>query len=104
MKNVKKLIAIGLVVVMTMSLVACGGKKTGGKGSNGGKEVEIAYWHSGMGIDWLEEMVSAFNSSQSDWNVTFKESAIKETMAHLTTLQNTSKLVFLWTGMVKSRH
>lgn len=80
MKNVKRLIALILVVVMTMSLVACGGKKTGGKGSNGGKEVEIAYWHAGIGIDWLEEMVNAFNSSQSDWNVTFKESAVKESL------------------------
>ena len=80
MKSMKKIIALGLIMIMTLSLTACGGKKTGGKGSNGGKEVEIAYWHAGLGIDWLEEMVKVFNESQSDWNVTFRESAIKDSL------------------------
>ena len=80
MKNVKRIVALMLVLIMTLPLAACGGKKTGGKGSNGGKEVEIAYWHAGLGIEWLDEMVEAFNSSQSDWNVTYRESAIKNSL------------------------
>lgn len=79
MKNVKRIVALMLVIVMSLSLVACGGKKAS-KGSNGGKEVEIAYWHAGLGIEWLEEMVEEFNSSQSDWNVIFRESAIKNSL------------------------
>ena len=80
MKNLKRIVALMLVMVMALSLAACGGKKTGGKGSNGGKEVEIAYWHAGLGIDWLDEIVKAFNESQSDWYVKYRESAVKNSL------------------------
>lgn len=80
MKTMKKIIAIGLVMVMTLSLAACGKKKTSKSGNNGGKEVELAYWHAGLGIDWLDEMVNQFNSSQSEWYVTYKESAVKNSL------------------------
>jgi len=80
MKNVKRIVALLLVLVMVLPLAACGGKKKGKGSSNGGKEVEIAYWHAGLGIGWLEEMVDEFNKSQSDWNVTFRESAIKNSL------------------------
>ena len=80
MKNVKRILALVLVVALTLPLAACGGKKTGKGYNNGGKEVEIAYWHAGLGIDWLEEMVEEFNRSQSDWNVIFRESAIKNSL------------------------
>lgn len=80
MKTMKRIIAIVLVAIMTLSLAACGKKETNKKGNNGGKEVEIAYWHAGLGIAWLEEMVEEFNSSQSDWYVTYKESAIKKSL------------------------
>ena len=79
MKNVKRIVALMLILVMVMPLAACSGKKKGSS-SNGGKEVEIAYWHAGLGIAWLEEMVEEFNASQSDWNVTFRESAIKNSL------------------------
>ena len=80
MKNLRRILALMLVIVMSMPLAACGGKKTGKGYNNGGKEVEIAYWHAGLGIEWLEEMAEEFNRSQSDWNVIFRESAIKNSL------------------------
>lgn len=77
MRTMRKLIATGLAIVMSLSVVACSGKKTSNKTSNGGKEVEVAYWHAGLGIDWLEELVNEFNASQSEWNVTYRASAVK---------------------------
>ena len=53
MKNVKRIVALLLVLMMVLPLAACGGNKKGKGSSNGGKEVEIAYWHAGLGIAWL---------------------------------------------------
>ena len=78
MKNVKKIIALMLVVLMIGSMTGCKqGTKTNSK-SNGGKEVKIAYWNSGMGTDWLDEYVNAFNESQSEWYVTYTASVSAE--------------------------
>ncbi|MBQ2986470.1 MAG: extracellular solute-binding protein [Tyzzerella sp.] len=77
MRNMKKVTAFFLVTVMTLSLAACGG--TGGDKKkddyNGGKEVEISYWNSGMGTKFLEEMCKTFNAKQSDWYVYFNATA-----------------------------
>ena len=43
MRNLKKLMAIGLVAVMTLSLVACGGKETGKKGDDYNVKTEYRF-------------------------------------------------------------
>ncbi len=77
MRNLKKLIAVFLITIMTSSLVACGGNKDNTKKDdyNGGKEVEISYWNSGMGTEFLDAMCKAFNAKQSDWYVTYNATA-----------------------------
>lgn len=77
MKNIKKVVALGLAAIMTLSLAACGGKGDGEKASdhNGGKEVEISYWNSGMGTEFLDALCKAFNEQQSEWYVYHKDTA-----------------------------
>ena len=76
MKKLKKITAVVLTTVMTMSLAACGGNSADKKPDhNGGKEVEISYWNSGMGTEFLDEMCKAFNAKQSDWYVYFNATA-----------------------------
>ncbi len=78
MRNLKKITAFFLVTVMTLSLAACGGKDKDDKkkpNHNGGKEVEISYWNSGMGTGFLEELCKVFNEKQSDWYVYFNATA-----------------------------
>ena len=81
MKNLKKIMAVAIASVMTLSLAACGGseesKQTGGK-HNGGKDVEISYWNSGLGTEYLDAMIQAFNEKQSDWYVYYKATASSE--------------------------
>ena len=80
MRKMKKLAALGLVLVMTLSLAACGGKKDGEEDAdhNGGKEVEISYWNSGMGTEFLDAMCKAFNEKQSEWYVYHNDTASSE--------------------------
>lgn len=77
MRNFKKITALFLATVMTLSLAACGGENDDKKKDdyNGGKEVEISYWNSGMGTEFLEEMCKTFNEKQSDWYVYFNATA-----------------------------
>ena len=77
MRNLKKVTALFLATVMTLSLAACGGSGDDKKKDdyNGGKEVEISYWNSGMGTKFLEEMCKTFNEKQSDWYVYFNATA-----------------------------
>ncbi len=78
MRNLKKVTALFLATVMTLSLAACGGKGGDDKkkpNHNGGKEVEISYWNSGMGTEFLGEMCKVFNEKQSDWYVYFNATA-----------------------------
>lgn len=79
----KKLAALGLVAIMTVSLAACGGKKNDKKNAdhNGGKDVEISYWNSGMGTDFLDAMCKAFNEKQSEWYVYYNATASGEAVS-----------------------
>lgn len=78
MRNIKKVTAFLLATIMTLSLAGCGSKKgsiTDADDYNGGKEVEISYWNSGMGTEYIDAMCKAFNAKQSEWYVTYKASA-----------------------------
>ena len=59
MKKMKKLMAFVLIGIMCASAVAgCGkGEK---KASNSTTDVQIAYWNSGLGTDWLDAAIEGF--------------------------------------------
>lgn len=74
MRKMKKVLAITLVVALGVtSMTACGNGKSAKGGSD--TEIEIAYWHSGLGIDWLNNMVEAFEDKYPQYTVTIKSSA-----------------------------
>lgn len=79
MKRMKKVFAILMAATVAVSLCACG-KGSSGKNnkSNGGTEVQISYWNSGLGTDYLDAMVKAFNEKQSDWYVTYTATASQD--------------------------
>lgn len=80
MKKLKKTVAVTLAAMMSVSLMACGGSKDKDNGNtNGGKEVEISYWNSGQGTDYLDALIKAFNEKQSDYYVFYKATADSST-------------------------
>lgn len=69
MKQIKTVIVLLLSVCMLFAtgLAGCSSKP------DSATDVEIVYWRSGLGDEWITEMVKAFNESQSEY------------VAHLTT-------------------
>ena len=74
MKNTfKKMLAILLTISMIVVISACG--SSGKKVANSTTDIEISYWNAGLGSKWLEDVVEAFNKSQSKYHATFHASA-----------------------------
>lgn len=76
MKMKKVLAALLAAALCAGSLTGCGGDgKSSSSNSGSGKEIEIAYWHSGLGIDWLNNVIAAFEEKNPEYHITLKTSA-----------------------------
>lgn len=71
--KMKRIVALLIVAMLVFSTFGCGKggnkDKTNASKHNGGKEVEIKYVHLGLGKEWLDGAIEAFNAKQSDWYV-----------------------------------
>lgn len=71
MNKWKKFLAVTLTVTLGAScFVGCGSKKEGG---NSTTDIEIAYWNSGLGTDWLDAVIAAFEEKYPEYNVTYSD-------------------------------
>lgn len=78
MKNMKKFIALLLTAAMAVSCLAgCGGKENnGGASASGDKsKIQIKYWLSGLGTEWLEKMIDAFETKYPEYEVVLESSS-----------------------------
>ena len=74
MKKMKKIIALILTIIMSVSvLTACGGGETK-KNMKGREEIKISYWLSGLGEQWLKDVIAEFEASQEKYYVTYTTS------------------------------
>ena len=70
----KKILATVLVSVLAVSCLAgCGAK--GGKGGNDSTTVQIRYWNSGLGTEWLDAVIAAFEEKYPEYKVEYSPSA-----------------------------
>lgn len=77
MKKMKKLLAMALIVVLSVScMTACGG--SGDKNKGGAKNIEISYWNAGMGSEWLDNVIKAFETKYPEYHVHYNASAAQE--------------------------
>jgi len=63
----KKLISLVLTALMLICSFA--GCKAGGA-ANSATDIEISYWNSGYGREWMDLLVEEFNNKQSDYKAT----------------------------------
>ncbi len=75
MKTLKKILGLGLILSMTVAcFTGCGdGKKNVGGTSK--TDIQIAYWNSGYGTEWLDAMVEAFNEAHPEYHAYYKATA-----------------------------
>lgn len=73
-KKVKQLTAVLLVGAMAVCCLAgCGDK--GKKGGTSTTDIEISYWNSGLGTEWLDEVIAGFNEVHPEYNVYYTATA-----------------------------
>lgn len=70
----RKIFGVLLAGMMALSLVACGEEKND-KIGNAATDIEIKYWNSGLGSDWLDAMIAAFEAENPEYNVKYTASA-----------------------------
>ena len=74
-RKIKKILAVTLVgALITTCFTGCGNKE----GANGGgskSDIEINYWNSGLGTDWLDAVIAAFEEKYPEYNVTYTATA-----------------------------
>ncbi|HCH28664.1 MAG TPA: hypothetical protein DEW35_04065 [Ruminococcaceae bacterium] len=78
-KTIMKALAVFLALTMVSLLSACGGKKQ--QFANSATDIEISYWNAGLGSQWLENMIDAFNKSQSKYHAAYHASANQKSAA-----------------------
>lgn len=75
----KKVLAFVLIAILTLScFVGCGGVKD--KVSNDPKTIEILYWKSGLGEDWLKNVIAGFEEKHPEYTVVYTTTSSQATL------------------------
>ena len=83
--KIKKLLALVLCIVMSLSLVACGGGETTDEPAEGEKiEIHYAYWQDTLGT-YLEECKAAFEAENENITIVLEPTAWAEYWTKLET-------------------
>lgn len=74
LKSMKRILAVALIGTMLVTCFAGCGNKNGGNGGSK-SDIEINYWNSGLGTDWLDAVIAAFEEKYPEYNVTYTATA-----------------------------
>ena len=97
MKKVKKLVAVLLVGVMTLTcLTACGDKEGSNKATgDAAVDIEINYWNAGLGREWLDAVAQAFIEEYPQYNAVIMASASVPTVKATLGMENDTVDLYL---------
>ena len=96
MKKTTKIATAALAAAMSLiPLASCGGDNSNTPG-NSATEVQVYFWKSGYGSDFMDEIVDAFNKKQSEYKVTLEIESDAKTIIQSLSLgsSNTYDLYF----------
>lgn len=90
MKTLKRIVALTLTVILCAGcFAACGNKATQASG-DAKKDIEISYWNSGLGDQWMKDIIAAFNAKYPQYNAFYTASASAPTINATIDLPNNS--------------
>lgn len=97
MKNTKRLMMGALACMMTFGAAGCGG---GSSAPNSTTDIQIYYWKSGYGLEFMQEIVNNFNAKQSTYTAHLEYNADATTITSTLGLgeDNTYDLYFTMLG------
>lgn len=76
MKRTKRIFAILLVCVLSVScLSGCGKGKSKSEKGGSTTDIEISYWHAGLGTEFLDNLIAGFKEKHPEYNVYYNASA-----------------------------
>lgn len=75
MLKFKRILALILVGTLCISCFTGCGKESVSDEGGSETDIEISYWRSGLGIEWLENMVAAFEDKYPEYKITIKSSS-----------------------------
>lgn len=74
MKAMKKIISAVLSLIIIGTFAGCGSPKSKGN-VNSASNIEISYWNSGLGTDWLEAVIAGFEKAHPEYTVSYTANA-----------------------------
>lgn len=85
MKKSRKIWALMLCVAIVVScFTGCGKSAIGSKEKNkinpNAINVQLGVWNSGLGVEWLDKMIEAFEDKHPEYNIMYKDSGSVETV------------------------
>ena len=76
MKIMKRVLAgVFALCLMAGCFTGCGNTNGKNQGGDPADEIKISYWNSGLGTDWLDAMIAAFEAEYPQYKVTYNASA-----------------------------
>lgn len=74
-KKGKVLVSVLCMAGMILSMTGCSIGRANSKASNSATEIEISYWNAGLGKEWLDAVIEAFEKENKEYTVTYSASA-----------------------------
>ena len=74
MKTIKKIVSITLSLAIIGVFAGCSSSKSK-QNINSTSNIDIAYWNSGLGTDWLDAVIAGFKKAYPEYTVTYSASA-----------------------------
>ena len=77
-KTLKKFLAVCCAAILSLGCAACGGNGGPGSGANDPQTLDVYYWSTGNGSEYMQQILNAFKAKNPDVSINFRPSSAVE--------------------------